>query len=329
MAEIVLVEATSHSPYLYSEPEWWAENRARRPVRADVPVDSPEVNAAKYAQCMDDFGRLRQQVEAARPDVLLIFGDDQLEQFSFNNFPAFGIYMGEEVYGNHPKTIGRRVVHGENVENPEQVYAKGHPQLGKQLMESLIQREFDVAFALDRPNKERGIGHAFVNPSLYINPAYDIPILPFWVNCYYAPQPTGMRCYRLGKAVREAIEAMPGDLRVAVIASGGLWHTPGSQDAYLDEEFDMAMINAVKSGDAREMAEYFDSFPWDYPSERPEKGPDRAAWTGMTGGVGSGAGETRNWLITAAIMEGKPADWADYVPVYASPCGMGFAYWAP
>jgi hypothetical protein len=45
--------------------------------------------------------------------------------------------------------------------------------------------------------------------------------------------------------------------------------------------------------------------------------------------VGSGAGETRNWLIAAAVMEGKPADYADYVPVYASPCGMGFAYWTP
>lgn len=329
MAEIVLVEATSHSPYLYAEPEWWAENRARRPVRADVPLDSPEVNKAKHQQCMDHFGRLREQMEKAKPDVMLIFGDDQLEQFNFNNFPAFGIYMGEEVFGNDPTVIGRRVVHGENVENPAQVHAKGHPELGRHLMESLMDRGFDIAFSLERPNKERGIGHAFVNPSYYINPSYEIPILPFWVNCYYAPQPTGMRCYRLGQAVRESIEAMPKDLRVAVVASGGLWHTPGSQDAYLDEEFDHAMINGVKTGDAREMAEYFDAFPWTYPAERPEKGPDRAAWTGMKGGVGSGAGETRNWLIAASVMDGKPADFAEYVPVYASPCGMGFAYWNP
>jgi hypothetical protein len=129
--------------------------------------------------------------------------------------------------------------------------------------------------------------------------------------------------------VRTAIETMPDQLRVALIASGGLWHTPGSENAYLDEDFDRAMIAGVKTGDAREMADYFDSVPWDYPPQRPERGPDRAAWTGMRGGVASGAGETRNWLIAAAVMEGKPAAFADYVPVYASPCGMGFAYWNP
>lgn len=50
-------------------------------------------------------------------------------------------------------------------------------------------------------------------------------------------------------------------------------------------------------------------------------------WTGMTGGPGSGTGETRNWLIAAAVVDGMAPTFLDYVPVYASPCGMGFAYW--
>jgi hypothetical protein len=44
-------------------------------------------------------------------------------------------------------------------------------------------------------------------------------------------------------------------------------------------------------------------------------------------GLGSGTGEIRNWLIAAAVAGESPATIVDYVPVYASPCGMGFAYW--
>src|SRR6266540_2734454 len=170
MAEIVLVEAMSHSPYLYSPPEWWDENRQRRPISPKVPVDSFETNQAKHAQCMENFGKLRERVEETKPDVLLVFGDDQLEQFNFNNFPAFGIYLGEELIGTDPTFLGRRILHGENVEKPGQVVGKGHPELGKRLIESLMDRGFDIAFSLERPNKERGIGHAFVNPSYYVNP---------------------------------------------------------------------------------------------------------------------------------------------------------------
>ena len=49
--------------------------------------------------------------------------------------------------------------------------------------------------------------------------------------------------------------------------------------------------------------------------------------TGMYTGIGSGTGETRNWVAAAGAAAGKPGVVVDYVPVYASPCGMGFAYW--
>jgi hypothetical protein len=51
--------------------------------------------------------------------------------------------------------------------------------------------------------------------------------------------------------------------------------------------------------------------------------------TNVPGGIGSGTGETRNWIIAAAVADGQPGTVVDYVPVHASPCGMGFAYWEP
>ena len=76
------------------------------------------------------------------------------------------------------------------------------------------------------------------------------------------------------------------------------------------------------------MADEFDaegaSPPADY-------SPQTARWidggTGMYTGIGSGTGETRNWVAAAGVADGKAGVVLDYVPVFASPCGMGFAYW--
>jgi aromatic ring-opening dioxygenase catalytic subunit (LigB family) len=335
MAEVVLVAACSHSPYLFDSPDTWEASRARRKLRADVPIDSPAENQAKHDRCLAAFATLRQQLQAARPDVLLVFGDDQYEQFNFHNFPAFAVCLGEQFEATAPPVFsGGLMRKGWPEESADQrVQVKGHPELGKQLMLGLIEEGFDLAFCTDLPDPEHGLGHAFTHPSFYIDPAYELPIVPFFVNCYYPPQPTGRRCVALGRAVRRVIEEMPGDLRVAVLGSGGLWHTPLWPEAYLNEDFDQSILAAVQAGDAEGMAAYFDQVPWDHPLTAPPNLPEHLAKmvlgvTGMPGGVSSGSGETRNWIAAAAVADGIPGTVVDYVPVYASPCGMGFAYWA-
>jgi len=326
MAKVSLVIACSHSPFLYIEPEAWDRIRGRRPVRKDVPRDSVEVNQAKFQRCMKAFSTLREKLESANPDVLLVFGDDQLEQFNFGNFPALAIYLGanaeadRERAGHLRRMLGQTALEG-------RIQTRGQPELGRELMTALVRKGFDLAFSLDLPEQKKGMGHAFVNPSYYLNPSFDIPILPFFVNCYYAPQPPAKRCYELGRAVRQIIEELPTNLKVAVIGSGGLWHTPGVPEAYLDEEFDRAILSFVEPGSGRKMAEYFDSFPWPYAAATPEVALQLTGGTGMSAGVGSGVGETRNWIVAAGVADGSRGTVVDYVPVYASPCGMGFAYW--
>jgi len=85
-----------------------------------------------------------------------------------------------------------------------------------------------------------------MRPSYYIDPEYKIPSVPFFVNCYYGPQPTAKRCYQLGRAVRAAIERIPLDLNVAVIGSGGLWHLPNYPNSWLDETFDANILAGIK-----------------------------------------------------------------------------------
>jgi len=334
MAEIVLVAACSHSPYLFDSPDTWTASRERRKLREDVPLDTPEVNEAKHARCMTAFSTLREKLAAAKPDVLLVFGDDQYEQFSFTNFPAFALCLAPEYDATSPPVFSGGLLRKgwPEVSAEHRIHVKGQPELGRYLTMSLIRSGFDLAFLNDLPQKEHGLGHAFTHPSHYIDPGYEIPILPFFINCYYPPQPTGQRCAELGRTVRRLIEEAPMDMRVAVLGSGGLWHTPIWPNAYLDEGFDQAILDGVRAGDANQMAKVLDETPWDHPLTAPPNMPPHLVdmvlgVTGMSGGLASGSGETRNWIAAAAVADGMQGTVVDYVPVYASPCGMAFAYW--
>ena len=44
-------------------------------------------------------------------------------------------------------------------------------------------------------------------------------------------------------------------------------------------------------------------------------------------GPQGGTREFCNWIAAAAVVDGKPAKVLDYLPIYSSPVGAGFAYW--
>jgi hypothetical protein len=314
MATLVGVFNVAHSPTCYRPAEEWNDVRASRTLRADVPMDSREDNRGKKARVEAAFATLRARLAAARPDALVIFGDDQLERFDFANFPAFAVYVGDSFEGA--------------LASGQRVKVSGHRQLGVALLTGLMQRGFDPAFCMEMPKPERGVGHAFLRPAESLTDL-TTPIVPVFVNCYYAPQPTALRCYQLGRAVRETIDAHPSDLRVAVVGSGGLWHTPRAPDAYLDEAFNREILKAMAAGNVREMARVFDDYrvpPGDRSQDVSTRGRGATGLPGP-GGPQGGTRETCNWIAAAAVADGKPAEIIDYIPVYASPIGAGFAYW--
>ncbi len=314
MATLVGVFNMAHSPFCYMPPERWNEVRARRSLRADVPFDDVDTNRTKARRIQAAFATLRAKLEAAAPDVIVVFGDDQLECFEFSNFPSFAVYTGE--------TLDGAVAPGGRARVP------GHPGLAVSLLTGLMRRGFDPAFCLSVPKSERGIGHAFLRPAESLTDLRT-PMVPVFVNCYYAPQPTGMRCYQLGRAVGEIIDEHPGDLRVAVVGSGGLWHTPRAKDAHLDEDFDGAILRHLAAGDARAMAQHFDAYQVPAGDRSQDVGAGGPA-TGMPrpGGPEGGTRETCNWIAAAAVRQGRPSTVVDYVPIYASPIGAAFACWS-
>ncbi|MET0487393.1 MAG: hypothetical protein ABW216_16940, partial [Candidatus Rokuibacteriota bacterium] len=147
MATLVGIFNMTHSPFCYMPPEKWNDVRASRSLRADVPVDDVAANRAKAARISLAFTALRARLAAAAPDVLVVFGDDQLESFDFTNFPTFAVYAGETFEGALSNGITAKL--------------SGHPALGLALLTGLMRRGFDPALCLESPKPERNIGHAF------------------------------------------------------------------------------------------------------------------------------------------------------------------------
>jgi hypothetical protein len=327
MAKIVGVFQTSHSPFCYRRPEAWNDARKGRPIRPDVPMDDLDTNRKKHARIQESFATLKRKVADARPDVIVIFGDDQMECFDFTNFPVFNVYVGGEFEGN-VVDADAPIAQEKPIKPLARARVKGHPPLATALLTGLMKHGFDPAFSMSMPKPDEGIGHAIMRPVHTITDM-KTPVIPFLMNCYYAPQPTAQRCYQLGKAVRAIVEDYPDDLRVALVGSGGLWHTPSRPGAYLDEAFDETMLAHMKKGDIQAMAAHFDNYKipaTDTSQDISKPGQFMTGMPGLSGPQGGGTRETCNWIAAAGAVEGTTATVIDRVPIYASPIDTAFAY---
>ena len=323
MAKLVGTFYHSHGGTTSLPPEEWTSRREARPIREDMPHESTEVNRAKAARTHEGFRVLRERIAELKADVLLVFSDDQLECFDFNNYPAFAVFVGEKFRKSpkpqSPTHIGR---HAE----PSYEFT-GHPELATAILTGVMKRGFDPSFCIDMPKPDRGLAGGIIRSAEELTD-FKLPIVPIMMNLYFAPQVTGMRSFQFGKAVREVIDEFPSDIRIAVSASGGLWHTPGMPNAWLNTEFDLKALEYLKVGDALGMAEHFDSYviPDDDTSQDAST-PMRVS-TGLPspGGPAFGTRETCAWIAAAGVTEGRPTTIVDYVDVFASPVGNAFAY---
>jgi hypothetical protein len=242
---------------------------------------------------------------AARPDVVVMFGDDHKEVFHDDNMPSLGVYLGDTIpYA--PSGI-MKWPYDLKLMTPLWYPQDHHAfavdvELGTHIVESLIEDGFDVATSrYYRPGQAMSHSFGFIYWRLMHNRGA-VPTVPIHLNTYFPPnQPTPARCLAIGRAVRHAIESWPKNLRVAVIGTGGLSHF------VVDEEFDNHFLATLASGDAERIA----ALP-------------RAK-------LNSGNSELRCWIAMAGAVESKTMKLIDYVPCYrtlaGTGCGMAFASW--
>jgi 2,3-dihydroxyphenylpropionate 1,2-dioxygenase len=175
------------------------------------PDENPaQLDAAGAA--MRELGRMLDETE---PDVVIVLGSDHLETFSVTCVPTFAIIAGS--YAN-AEFAGKRFA------------PPVHREMAEDLLSKLIARDFDIAYSEDAE-----LGHAFAVPFEYILGERKIPVIPFFTNVYIPPLPTAKRCAALGRAIADIIRSR--NERVAIVASGGMSHFPGTTK-YLHPEFD-------------------------------------------------------------------------------------------
>jgi gallate dioxygenase len=79
-----------------------------------------------------------------------------------------------------------------------------------------------------------------------------VAVVPLQVGVLQFPIPTARRCYRLGQALRRAIESYPEDLNVAIVATGGLSHqVHGERAGFNNPEWDSQFLDLIENDPVR------------------------------------------------------------------------------
>lgn len=285
-------------------PSGWPE-----PMRAEWSDDKGTAAAARHREELVLWmGKARAALDAFNPDFVLLWGDDQYENFREDVIPPYCVGAYETFRFSPPA----QNVWGEK----DKVYElAGSRAAAKMLASRLIHEGFDTAYAykpLHHP-----LGHAFANAIMYLDydrKGFPYPIIPFAVNCYGRkviaqrggmpnferkltddeldpPAPTPRRLFDLGAATARILSDSP--YRVALLASSGWSHaflTAKNYYLYPDTPADQRMYADLRA------ANY-------------------AAWRETSGEAveESGQQEILNWMCLAGALSAlkrKPAETA-------------------
>jgi gallate dioxygenase len=78
-------------------------------------------------------------------------------------------------------------------------------------------------------------------------PSWPGAIVPLQVGVLQLPGPSARRCFNLGKSLRKAIESYPEDLRVVIVATGGLSHqVHGERCGFNNTDWDMQFLDTLE-----------------------------------------------------------------------------------
>jgi len=232
------------------------------------PDENPE-QLEQAGRAMNELGKV---LDETKPDVIIFLGADHVETFSVSCVPTFCIVAGDTA---HAKFAGR--------EHKLPI----HREMAEDILNKLVtDHNFDIAYSEDAE-----LGHAFSIPFEYVIGKRNIPVIPFFTNVYVPPLPTAKRCEQLGKALAEIVKGRKE--KVAIIASGGMSHFPGTTK-YLHPEFDFDrwLVSQFEAGNINALLDMT-------PEQLDEVGnTELLSWAVMFGAIGAHKGELIDYIPT-------------------------------
>ncbi len=167
------------------------------------------------------------------PDVVFLVYNDHATAFSLDIIPTFAI-----------GTAGKFKVADEGWGPRPVPDVQGAPELASHIAHSVIQQDFDLTI-VNRMDVDHGLT---VPLSLMCGQPTEWPfkVIPFAVNVVQYPVPSGMRCFRLGQAIRRAVESFDEDLNVQIWGTGGMSHQlQGPRAGLINREWDNRFLDRL------------------------------------------------------------------------------------
>jgi len=300
---------------------WPEEMQAEYRREAECAAEHQE----RHVKAMNE---VRRRIDDFNPDAVIIFGDDQYENFKEDVIPPFNMYCMDSFH-SRPFEILKVLGDPPNIWNAESNFSQeipGNGFLARDLAHAVIENDCPIAYSY-KYSKHDHLTHAFANACVYLDwnkEGWPYPIIPISVNCYgtgviksrggfahlmdkrpqaekdpyldgIAPAgPTPRSCFALGEALREALEQR--DERIVVMASSGWSHAflvEKHHYLYPDREFDAGRLNELRNG-------------------------DQAHWSTLTNHKVESAGsqEFKNWICLAGVFPERKAEVIDYLDTW-------------
>jgi len=272
MAELVGVYAASHGPMIVRN---W-----------------PSLSAHWKETLTAGFSELGRRINAARPDVLIEISPDHWVNFFIDNLPGICVGVGE-THDGPPEPWLKEFPHRT---------IPGHPELASHIVKTAVEHDFEPSVSY-----KLALDHGFCIPlwKAAIDPLP--PVVPVILNDLEPPLPSVKRCYNWGAMLARAVASYPGDLRVAILGTGGLSHSIGEPTmGRIEEAFDRACLARFEEGDAPSLIAFLNE-------ELPK--------------IGNGAAEIRNWIAAHGAAGGRGFDLIRYDAIPEVYVGCGFASW--
>lgn len=196
-------------------------------------VDHNKQEESAWAPIFESFAPMQKWLDEKKPDVLVYIFNDHVTSFFFDHYSAFTLGIDEQYEvadeGGGPRDLPA---------------VKGHAALSQHIGASLMADEFDMSFFQDKP-----LDHGLFSPLSALLPhegGWPTQIVPLQIGVLQFPIPTARRCYKLGQALRRAIESFPEDLNVAIVATGGVSHqVHGERCGFNNPDWDEQFVDMI------------------------------------------------------------------------------------
>jgi aromatic ring-opening dioxygenase catalytic subunit (LigB family) len=283
---LVSALAASHAPNILLEPgaEWEDFMKLHYSMAPQGAASKPSLEQQKKLRrdAEEAFAVLRVDMERAKPDVLIVVANDQFVNFFWNNIPTFFVTVADEVKGQFTR---------------HKFHYRNHKELGRAIVRAGMDKSIDFSFG-----ERIELQHTQVVPLYFLLPEPKIPILPIYVNTWVDPAPTPRRCYEVGELIRAVAEHR--NERVAILATGGLSHFPGSpRIGEIDTQFDHKLLEVMRQGKGKSLVDY-----------------------SVQDLLEAGDSEFLNWMVVLGAIGDAKASYTTYMPDFVA-TGWGFVSW--